>query len=206
VPTDVSVFVQGVQPSKTVLLFGAGSSIPSGAPSIQALQDHFEKVFGVSAASYSLTEQTGIIEQTTRDRRKLVESLQQRMKGLLPTGAILNLPLYNWKSIYTTNYDELIEQAYRRRKRLLRVYSTNFDFSKADEDPNATELFKLHGTISKDITLGDRSRIILTDMTLRRSIGSSYSTASNPISAAHTSSLSGIRLPILTFEQQSSEP
>ncbi|WP_296742653.1 SIR2 family protein [Mesorhizobium sp.] len=146
-----------------MLLFGSGSSIPSGAPSVPALQHHFESVFHVSAETYNLAEQSGIIEQRTKDRRSLIESLQKQFHKLRPTGALLNLPLYNWKSIYTTNYDELIESAYRRRERPLRVYSTNFDFSKPDDQADATELMKLHGTISKDVSLGDRSRIILTD-------------------------------------------
>ncbi|WP_207412321.1 hypothetical protein [Methylobacterium sp. SD274] len=92
-PIDIAKFVQDVRPTKTVLLFGAGSSIPSSAPSVARLQHHFENKFGVSGVGYSLAEQTGIIEQTTRDRRSLIEELQSQFKGLKPTGAILNLPL-----------------------------------------------------------------------------------------------------------------
>jgi hypothetical protein len=161
-PIEIGKLLQDVRPPRTVLLFGAGSSIPSGAPSVQRLQKHFETVFGVSSSDYSLAEQTGIIEQTTRDRRRLIEELQSQFRGVKPTGAILNLPLYDWKSIYTTNYDEIIEQAYARRSRPLKAYSTNFDFT-LKEEPDQTECFKLHGTISKDISLGDRSRIIITE-------------------------------------------
>ena len=42
------------------------------------------------------------------------------------------------------------------------VYSSNFDFTIHDA-PTATKLFKLHGTIDKDTSDGDVSRIILTD-------------------------------------------
>ncbi|MCJ2112906.1 SIR2 family protein [Methylobacterium sp. E-025] len=161
-PIDLTSFVKDIQPSRTVLLFGAGSSIPSGAPSVQVLQAHFEKIFGVSSQGYSLAEQTSIIEQNTRDRRRLIEELQSKFKHLNPTGAILNLPLYDWKSLYSTNYDELIEVSYKRRNRALNTYSTNFDFG-LREDSNSTQYFKLHGTISKDVSFGDRSRIILTE-------------------------------------------
>ncbi|MCJ2101950.1 SIR2 family protein [Methylobacterium sp. E-046] len=161
-PVDLSTFVKSIRPSRTVLLFGAGSSIPSGAPSVQVLQRKFEDKFGISARDYSLAEQTGIVEHKIRDRRALIEELQTCFQGLKPTGAILNLPLYDWKSIYSTNYDELVEDAYKRRKRPLDTYTTNFDF-KLRSDPTSTQYFKLHGTISKDVSLGDRSRIILTE-------------------------------------------
>src|SRR4029077_3600534 len=98
-------------------------------PNVQRLQKHFETVFGVSGSDYSLAEQTGIIEQTTKDRRRLIEELQSQFRGLKPSGAILNLPLYPWKSLYTTNYDEIIELAYARKSQPLKQYSTNFDFT-----------------------------------------------------------------------------
>jgi hypothetical protein len=74
----------------------------------------------------------------------------------------LNLPLYTWKSLYTTNYDDLIEQCYRRLGRELTVYSSDFDFTVHDS-PEATKLFKLHGTIEKDIADGNASRLIITE-------------------------------------------
>jgi NAD-dependent SIR2 family protein deacetylase len=128
-PLELGSFIREVQPARTVLLFGAGASVASGAPSVQALQQHFEKVFGTPASGYTLAEQTGIIEQTTKDRRRLIEELRSQFSSLKPAGAILNLPLYRWKSIYTTNYDELVEQAYVRRGRPLKAYSANFDFT-----------------------------------------------------------------------------
>ena len=91
----------------------------------------------------------------------MIEELQTQFRGLKPSGAILNLPLYDWKSIFTTNYDELIEDTYRRKGRLLAVYTTNHDFGV--HPSGAVPLFKLHGTIGKDIAFGDKSRIILTD-------------------------------------------
>ena len=160
-PIEIEKFVRDIRPTQTVLLFGAGSSIPSGAPSVEQLQFSFEKNFGVNKADYTLAEQTGVIEQRTRDRRRMIEHLQQQLSKVTASGAILNLPLYRWKSIFTTNYDELVEQTYRRKTKQLKVYSTNFDFT-LKKDPDATDYFKLHGTISKDVCFGDRSRIIIT--------------------------------------------
>ncbi|MEY9234084.1 hypothetical protein ABIF68_002531 [Bradyrhizobium japonicum] len=147
---------------RTVLLFGAGSSIPSNAPSVSDLQQYFEQKFSVPASGYSLAEQTAIIEHQTRDRARLIAELRSRFRGLQPTGALLNLPLYDWKSIFTTNYDTLIEESYKRRSKPYAMYSSNFDFGPKN-DPDAVQIFKLHGTIDKDVSDGDHSRIILTE-------------------------------------------
>ena len=110
-PVTVEEVIKNLDPTKTILLFGAGSSIPSNAPSVQDLQKHFEATFNVSADQYGLAEQTSIIEVRTKDRRGMIRELRRMFRGLEPTGAILNLPLLAWKSIFTTNYDTLIEDA-----------------------------------------------------------------------------------------------
>src|SRR3954468_24448531 len=90
--TPISILAGGINPERTVLLFGAGSSIPSGAPTVGQLKQHFEQVFGVSATNYSLAEQSGIIEQATGGRVRLIQELRSQFKGLRPTGSLLNLP------------------------------------------------------------------------------------------------------------------
>lgn len=159
---EVAALASSIRPEETTLLFGAGSSIPSHAPSVAELQQHFEKVFGVAAAGYTLAEQTGIIENKTRDRRRLIAELRTKFKGIKPSGAILNLPLYNWRSIYTTNYDDVVEQTYQRKSRPFAPYSSNFDFGQRAA-PGSLQLFKLHGTIERDVSDGNTSRIILTE-------------------------------------------
>jgi NAD-dependent SIR2 family protein deacetylase len=160
-PVDLPTLARNVEPERTVLLFGAGSSIPSGAPSVKQLQEHFANVFGVPANDYTLAGQAGIIENRTRDRARLIQELRTQFKLTKPTGSLLNLPLCKWKSIYTTNYDELIEECYRRRDRTVAVYTCNFDFHIRD-DPDSVQLFKLHGTLRKDEVFGDKSRICST--------------------------------------------
>lgn len=102
-PIEVKRLVANLAIQKTVLLFGAGSSIPSNAPSVGDLQKHFEKQFGVSASSYSLAEQTAIIEHQTRDRSRLIAELRSRFRGLQPRTALLFCSLVNrwtrrWRS------------------------------------------------------------------------------------------------------------
>lgn len=160
-PTEIKQFLSRVRPSECVLLFGSGSSIPSNAPSVADLQARLEAEFDVPADGYSLAEQSGIIEVQIKERAILIASLRKAFKDVAPTGGILNLPLYDWKSIFTTNYDNIIEAAYKRRSRELRLYHSDFDFT-LKGDAAATKLFKLHGTIDSDVSDGHHSRIILT--------------------------------------------
>jgi hypothetical protein len=78
VPVELSVLTRDIDPERTVLIFGAGSSIPSGAPSVGQLQEHFAKKFNVSNIGYTLAEQTGIIENRTRDRARLILELRSQ--------------------------------------------------------------------------------------------------------------------------------
>jgi SIR2-like domain len=158
---NVQSVINRIQPERTVLLFGAGSSIPSRAPTSQALIDFFANRFALPRTGFSLSEIASLAE-TRVGRRTLVDALREQFKSLKPTGGLLNLPLYNWKSLFTTNYDDLIEQCYGRRGMPINVYSSDFDF-RGHENALAQNLFKLHGTIEKDVVDDSRSRLILTD-------------------------------------------
>lgn len=160
-PIEIARLIDSITPEKTVILFGAGSSAPSGLPSAAQLATQLAAAVGLSSEDYSLSEIASLVEQRL-SRRELVETLRSMLGSARPTGGLLNLPLYDWKSLYTTNYDDLIEQSYRRRNRDLTVYSSDFDFTVHDR-PEATKLFKLHGTIDKDIVDGNASRLIVTE-------------------------------------------
>jgi hypothetical protein len=160
-PIRLDDFAKGLNPKNTVLLFGAGSSLPSGAPSVSTLIDHFSKTFGVAANGYSLSEMASLCEAKA-NRRRVIDELRKLCAGLKPTGGLKNLPLYPWKGIFTTNYDDLVEQVYKVRKKKLRVFHSNFSFTTGDESEDCV-LFKIHGTIDRDVCDGDNSRIILSE-------------------------------------------
>ncbi|MGO9770360.1 MAG: SIR2 family NAD-dependent protein deacylase [Roseiarcus sp.] len=151
-----------IVPERTVLLFGAGSSVPSKAPSVATIMAHFEEKFGVKSKGYTLRELSSLVEAKTHSRKRMIGELRKLFDNLRPTGGLLNIPLYNWKSIFTTNFDRLIEDCYERRGIDLSAFSSNFDFTLHD-NPTAVKLFKLHGTIEKDVSDGHVSRIIITD-------------------------------------------
>lgn len=157
----LSEMIESIAPSSTVLFFGAGSSIPSGAPSVAKIIEQVSRDFNIDAEGYSLTEITGLAEEK-KSRTELIGCLRGMLNKICVTGALLNLPLYNWKNIYTTNYDMLIEQSYAKREKPISAITSNYDFTEQSY-PEATKLYKLHGCISKDISDGNVSRIIISE-------------------------------------------
>jgi hypothetical protein len=144
-----------------VLLFGAGSSIPSGAPSVSKVIQHFETTFGMESEGFTFAEFCSLVERK-KTRARMIEELRKLFAKLHPQGGLRNVPLYDWRSIFSTNYDDLIEQAYQAHGKSCRVYSSNFDFTIRHDDPDAV-LFKLHGTIHEDSAGAGNARMILTE-------------------------------------------
>lgn len=157
----LSTMIECIDPSNTILFFGSGSSIPSGAPSVEKIIDRIGQDLNINSEGFSLTEVASIAE-ATRSRKELVTRLRSMFNRINVTGALLNLPLYRWKNIYTTNYDKLVEQSYERQGKPISVISSNYDFREQNY-PEATKLYKLHGSIDKDISDGHQSRIIISE-------------------------------------------
>ncbi len=158
---DLTVLLRRTDHSKTILLFGAGSSIPSGGPSSQALVAQLAEKFAIDISQPLTLSDLATIVEARHTRRELVEALADILSRLQPTRGILNLPDFDWAGLYTTNYDELIEKSYARQNKTLQVICSNFDFG-LRTDANETHLYKLHGSIGYDISLGHQHRLILT--------------------------------------------
>lgn len=156
----ISSLVRQIDPEKTILLFGAGASIPSGAPSVADIVNDLSGIIKESPEDYDFDEFCSLFEMK-RSRRELVAVVRERLKNLRPTGGLANIPDYDWKAIFTTNYDDLIEKCYLKKGREIRVFSSNFDFG-GSTPPEATSIFKLHGTVGHDIVDGHNSRMVLT--------------------------------------------
>lgn len=159
---ELETLVQDLRPDHTILLFGAGSSIPSNAPTSQQIIDHLSKVFSLPCEGFSLSEFTELVERRTSNRRRMISEIRSLFKKARPTSGLLNLPIYDWKAIYTTNYDNLIEEAYRKKSKEISVYTSNFDFGSVSPS-SQTRLYKMHGTIDQDVSFGNHSRIIITE-------------------------------------------
>lgn len=158
---ELERLIDRLEPKKTVLIFGSGSSIPSGGKSGPALASSIADRFGLAGAGYSLSEVSQIASDRT-SRSELVDFLRLQVANLRPAGGVLNVPLYDWNGIYTTNYDKIIELSYDKVNRPIRVISSNFDFGRGRDD-GSTKLYKVHGTIQTDVVDGHNSRLIITD-------------------------------------------
>ena len=146
-PIPIEQLVSALRFERTVLLFGSGSSIPSGAPSVEKILRHLAERFGFDPSDLNLPELTDLIEKRY-NRSSMVTAVRELFHNLKPTGGLLNVPKFRWRSIYTTNYDDLIEKAYERVQEPLTVYTSNFDFG-LSEMPGALRVMKLHGTIAQ---------------------------------------------------------
>ena len=160
-PIDIQVLCRRLNPSDTILVFGSGSSFPSGGPIGSELSAAIAKKFDIeNGGSLSLADAATIAEKKT-DRRTLVDFLRSKLEHLSPSKGIINLPMFDWAGIYTTNFDKIIERAYERANKSLSVTASNFDFG-AGPPVSEQSLYKLHGTIDADISLGHRHHMVIT--------------------------------------------
>ena len=68
-----------LKPENTVLLFGAGSSIPSGAPSSGKLVETLSTAFKIDANDLDLREISTIVE-TRHGRAQLIDTLVKTLQ------------------------------------------------------------------------------------------------------------------------------
>lgn len=157
---ELAELAEVIDPTRTTLLFGAGASIPSGAPSARQLTQRLAKLLQTEPDGDELSEIAQLVENR-KGRKALVEAIRQATEGLTPTAGLLALPQFDWLSIYTTNYDTLVEQSYRKAERDLVTYRSNFDLAQPRTD--ATPLYKIHGCISQDSADGHKTRMLITE-------------------------------------------
>jgi NAD-dependent SIR2 family protein deacetylase len=144
-----------LNPERTVLFLGAGASVPSGAPTGGALAVELsQQLANGEIVSRELTEAATILENRY-GRKALVEDVIRQLKPLEPAGGMLALPEFNWYSIYTTNFDQIVEKAYARARKPVNVIKSNYDWERLESE-DGTPLFKIHGCISGDVVLGHK--------------------------------------------------
>ena len=145
----------------TVLFLGAGASMPSGAPSGGMLADELTREFFPGERQRSLSDIAGRIEFKF-GRQSLVKILRDKIVPLKPSPSIRYLPTFNFSSIFTTNYDQIIEKAYKELGIDLPVIRSNKDYA-FDYRQYNTMLYKLHGCITEDRADGLSHGMIVTD-------------------------------------------
>lgn len=161
---EIGELVAKINPRQTVLLLGAGASVPSGGPSGDGLKRYLTSKLRGSASefdSYSLAEVCSVFERQL-GRRDLARAIKNLLDTLEPTGGLQMLPLFDWYRIYGTNFDQLVEKVFAEAHVELSTKRSNFDFSRS-APPGSVEYFKIHGCISEDVGFGSKSRMLLTE-------------------------------------------
>ena len=147
-----------VREGRGVLLLGAGASLGSVdatgrvAPTSRELGELLADKF---LGGTHRTEGLSIVGEYAISEADLVTVqafIRDQFSGLRPTEAHALLPAFSWRGLATTNYDQLIEDAYRAASRPLqrpRVWLKDGDrIDDVRRDAAAVLLLKLHGCIS----------------------------------------------------------
>jgi hypothetical protein len=161
-PITLDDLKRRIDPGRTVLLLGAGASVPSGAPSGAELAKRLWKAIAQSEPQSDDLIETASILVRRYTRLPVVETVRNELRKLKPNGGILGLPQFGWYQIYTTNFDRLVEAAFKAQGLPLAPIRSNYDFSNR-ENETAPKLYKIHGCITQDSAFGDKSSMIITD-------------------------------------------
>ena len=148
--------IDQIAEGNAVLFLGSGFSFgaihPEGhkMPIGQGLSDLIaEKFLGSDARGQSLmhVSQIAISEAGIFEVQQFVYDIFSKFQ---PADFHKLIPTFKWKSIYTTNYDFIIERAYEERERLQNlstVIRNTKDFMIFKEE-NSLPYYKLHGCLS----------------------------------------------------------
>ncbi|MFA4928770.1 MAG: SIR2 family protein [Patulibacter sp.] len=143
-----------------VLFLGAGVSLDAGAPDGKELSNELAETFGLPPG-YPLAETAAFVDAQD-GRRAMNDWIKRRLERLVPSAALAQIPTFRWRAIYTTNYDTLVEDAYRANQaspqRPWPIYSDRDQISLVG--PEDVPIYKLHGCISRSNT--DEGRLIIT--------------------------------------------
>jgi hypothetical protein len=80
-PITVKQLVGSIEPARTVLLFGAGSSVASGGPTGEALITYFSNRFDLPSTNFTLSEIASLAKQKT-SRKELITALRDVLQIL----------------------------------------------------------------------------------------------------------------------------
>jgi len=146
---------------KAVLFLGAGASVGAGLPSGIELARRVSREFGTGIDSDDFIEVCTHVLNTAGINRADVEDFLRTQLDGQPSEAHNSLPLNRWRAIFTVNFDDLVETAYRnsasRTQRCEPVFSG--DFSRRESDyMDLVRLFKLMGCVNGQ---GEESQMAL---------------------------------------------
>ena len=150
-----------VSRGKVILFIGAGVSMESGVPSGWDL-------------AQKLANEIGYQPESTDNLSTIAEYFDREMPGELtdrlvewifdiakPSPSHTLIPKFPWQAIYTTNFDDLIEQGYLQAK--ARFESILYNSQLRSLPDNVMPIIKIHGCLSWAYRRSSEAPIVLTD-------------------------------------------
>lgn len=162
--------VRKIFSGRCVLFLGSGASLAAGAPSASSLAKKLSNTYLNGKHQDSpLAKVASYVEQKPGiGRRELLEFVARHLEDLEVTEAHQNLVKFPWASIYTTNYDELIEKSFEENSQEDSFVKLTKSTDVPQQDINkSTLLVKLHGCISDPFS--QDSPIVITEDDLANS-------------------------------------
>lgn len=134
---------------RCVLFLGAGASFSSGAPLGSGFSEYLRDNVVFRDEDYS--EDLLVYVESIQDkvsRREIELAIKKRLQNLQPSQGYYDLSALPWKSIYSTNFDVLTEESYKK-SRLFSLTKIN-KFNQLDVFGGYdVPLYKLHGCIDE---------------------------------------------------------
>lgn len=146
---------------KPILWIGAGLSVPAGYPTTPQLIDKLKEKSLKKLTDFVPDDPTYSLDSANRSFTLWVQHFAEvngygRLNKVLsniftslsnePTTTHLELIQSPWKSIFTTNYDQLLESALQRKDKKFNVVTHESNFG--IEQSNVISLYKIHGGVS----------------------------------------------------------
>jgi tetratricopeptide (TPR) repeat protein len=144
--------LQKVQQGDVVSFLGAGASHAAGGPTGKKLTEMLKERFPKIDQSLNnfIDVCQDVIDTPPYNRNELEDFIRSKLEPLQPTDAHKAMTKFNWAAIFTTNFDDLIELAYRITPECSRhnhpIYSDRFQPNPADR--SKIYIFKLMGSMT----------------------------------------------------------
>lgn len=158
---EVERLIRYIRKEDVVFFIGSGFSIKAGAPSVWKLIETLNKVVNTDLtkeASSTLRSITETFVEKYGDRQELLTILKDlfsfKPKDTSDQQMLVRIPHIH--TIFTTNYDTLLEDTYPKEDR--EVITSNTGCAFTSNVP--VHIYKVHGDIN---TLNDPDRIVITD-------------------------------------------
>lgn len=133
---------------KCILFLGAGATLSSGGTLGSGLGKSIFRSIGDTGVPYqeNLAKYTQLLVNKGY-RKEMEKCIRDRFKNLKPTNEFAHIAQVPWKAIYTTNYDDLVEQSFKKQHFYNCVVNTS---QRQEEEYGAVDvpLYKINGDIN----------------------------------------------------------